>query len=492
MPNDSSLDFSVGQATHTGLVRRKNEDSFGWFSLDGGELFIVADGMGGYAGGAEASKQTVLSFKGYFESHYAPRQAQHNAQHQGSPEKILQDALLFADARVQEIGRKNPALSNCGSTIVAFFVSGKTGYFIHAGDSRLYVFRNGQLRQVSRDHSAVQDMLTAGVITGREAAKAPRNVITQSVGGNIDASRCTVERFEIVPGSSYLLCSDGLWGTVPADRIRHILSQPVPASSKANLMINAAIDAGGPDNITVQVIEFAGTGLSGAGMNRPGGFERQAQQAGEQKGLRRLFYVTVSLLVLISVLICGYFGYSYFAEPSPETKAPCADSKEKPKAGQDDAAGSESREDAVMPEDKPAVKSDEPDEKTADKSDEKPDVKTDEKPEAVHEPVPQSPALVVPAVVPETKKQPGQAAAQARPEAAKKQQPKQSAPKAGSEAAKKQQSKPSAARAGSDTAKKQQPKPSAAKAAPEAAKKTQQKPAAHKDRPAQEKEKKQQ
>lgn len=467
MPNDSSLDFSVGQATHTGLVRRKNEDSFGWFSLEGGELFIVADGMGGYAGGAEASKQTVLSFKGYFESHYVPRQAQHHV----SPEKTLQDALLFADARVQEIGRKNPALSSCGSTIVAFFVSGRTGYFIHAGDSRLYAFRNGHLRQVSRDHSAVQDMLSAGVISGREAAKAPRNVITQSVGGNIDASRCTVERFEIVPGSSYLLCSDGLWGTVPEDRIRNILSQPIPASSKANLMIDAAIDAGGPDNVTVQVIEFAGTGMPGAGLNRPGGFDGQAQQAGEQRGLGRLFYVTVSLLVLISVLICGYFGYSYFADSSPETKAPCADSREKPKAGPDDAASPESREDAAMPAEK-----------------------TDENPEAAAEPVPQSPAPVVPAIVPETKNQPGQAAAtQARPEAVKKaHQPKPSAAKAVPEAAKKQQSKPSSAKAGPESAKKQQPKPSAAKAAPEAAKKTQQKPAARKDSPAQEKEKKQQ
>ncbi len=466
MPNDSSLDFSVGQATHTGLVRRKNEDSFGWFSFEGGELFIVADGMGGYAGGAEASKQTVLSFKGYFESHYA--------QHHCSPEETLQGALLFADARVQEIGRKNPALSNCGSTIVAFFVSGKTGYFIHAGDSRLYVFRNGHLRQVSCDHSAVQDMLNAGVISGREAAKAPRNVITQSVGGNIDASRCTVERFEILPGSSYLLCSDGLWGTVPADRIRHILSQPVPASSKANLMIDAAIDAGGPDNITVQVIEFAGTGMSGAVMDRPDGFEGEAQQAGEQKGLGRLFYVTVSLLVLISVLICGYFGYSYFADSSPETKAPCADSREKPKAGPDDAASPDVREDAAMPADKP-------------------DEKTDERHKAAAEPVPQSPAPVVPAVVPDTKNQPGQAAAQARPEAAKKtHQPKPSAAKAGPETAKKQQPKSAAAKAGPEAVKKQQPKPAAAKAAPEAAKKTQQKPATRKDMPAQQKEKKQQ
>lgn len=388
MPNDSSLDFSVGQATHTGLVRSKNEDSFGWFSLDGGELFIVADGMGGYAGGAEASKQTVLSFKGYFEAHYGP----HHAPHHGSPEKTLQEALLYADARVQEIGRKNPALSSCGSTIVAFFVSGKTGYFIHAGDSRLYVFRNGHLRQVSRDHSAVQDMLSAGVISNREAAKAPKNVITQSVGGNIDKSRCTVERFEIVPGSSYLLCSDGLWGTVPADRLRKILSQPVPASSKANLMINAAIDAGGPDNITVQLIEFADDGLPDMGL--PGaGFAGEKQQAENHKGLGRLFIVTVSVLVLISVVICGYFGYKYLADPSPETQAPCADSRETPKSDPADAtpeARPDARKDAVQPDEKP---------------DEKPVEKPVGKPEPAVDPVPEIPAVAVPAVTPEPKKQ---------------------------------------------------------------------------------------
>ncbi len=389
MPNDASLDsildFSVGQATHTGLVRSKNEDSFGWFSIEGGELFIVADGMGGYAGGAEASKQTVLSFKGYFEAHYG----QHHGSFHGSPEKILQEALLFADARVQEIGRKNPALSSCGSTIVAFFVSGNIGYFIHAGDSRLYVFRNGHLRQVSRDHSAVQDMLSAGVISNREAAKAPKNVITQSVGGNIDKSRCTVERFEIVPGSSYLLCSDGLWGTVPADKLRNILSQPVPASSKANLMINAAIDAGGPDNITVQLIEFASDGLPHMGA-MGAGFAGEVRQAEEHKGLGRLFIVTVSVLVLISVVICGYFGYQYFAEPSSKTQAPCADSEEKPKAGPADAASpdaqSDAKKDAVQP-------------------DEKPDEKPADKPEVTVEPVPEIPAVAVPAVTPAPKKQ---------------------------------------------------------------------------------------
>ena len=193
MPSDSILEFSVGQATHAGLVREKNEDSFGWFSLQAGELFVVADGMGGYAGGAEASKLTVRSFKEYFEAH------------PGDPEKTLLEALLYADAKVLEIGQENPVLKNCGSTIVVLFVAGNKGYFIHAGDSRLYTFHNGRLMQVSRDHSVVQDMLKAGVISGKEAEKVPKNVITQSVGGNIDASRCTAEQFEIEPGSSFLL-----------------------------------------------------------------------------------------------------------------------------------------------------------------------------------------------------------------------------------------------------------------------------------------------
>ncbi len=334
MPNDSITEFTVGQATHAGLVRDKNEDSFGWFSLEAGELFVVADGMGGYAGGAEASKLTVRSFKEYFEAH------------PGDPEQTLLEALLYADSKVLEIGRENPVLKNCGSTIVVLFVSGNKGYFIHAGDSRLYRFHDGRLMQVSRDHSAVQDMIKAGVISGREAEKVPKNVITQSVGGNIDAARCTAEQFEIEPGSSFLLCSDGLWGTVPEDRIHKILSQPVPSSSKANLLINAAVDAGGPDNITVQVIEFGAPEEP----EQPKGPEMQegqvlhGQQMQEDEGRGRLFWITVSVLLLAAVIICAYFGYKWLAEPSPAPEAPAVQEMQKPEAEPADAGSQKVQE----------------------------------------------------------------------------------------------------------------------------------------------------
>lgn len=293
MPSSVDMDFSVGQATHKGLVRENNEDSFGWFSLPNGELFIVADGMGGYAGGAEASKRTVISFKEYFESH------------EGTPAKLLEEALLYADSKVQEIGTDNPSLNSCGSTIVALFVSGSTGYFIHAGDSRLYLFGKGKLRQIGRDHSAVQDMLMAGVISKEEAEKSPKNVITQSLGGNIDISRCIVEQFTILSGCTFLLCSDGLWGSVPEYKINAVLSQSVPSSSKANMMIKAAIDAGGPDNITAQVIEFGETGS-------------QAQQFPKRKGRSGMLAI-VSLALLLLFVTVGYYVYrTKLAAPSPK------------------------------------------------------------------------------------------------------------------------------------------------------------------------------
>ncbi len=308
-------DFSVGQATHTGLVREKNEDSFGWFSLPAGELFIVADGMGGYAGGQEASKRTISSFKEYFESH------------SGAPEDLLRDALLYADEKVQEIGQENPALSSCGSTIVAFLVSGGIGYFIHAGDSRLYVFSSGRLKQIGHDHSAVQEMLQAGVISAKDAEKAPKNVITQSLGGNIDISRCVVEKFSIEAGSSYLLCSDGLWGPVPEDRLAGILSQSVPASSKVSLMVSAAIDAGGPDNITAQVVEFC------VPVSQP-------RQNPERKDRRR-FALIGSALFLALVVVCLVWK-SLPSEPeSNSEKAPAGKEQIKPAAPSAGKQGSE-------------------------------------------------------------------------------------------------------------------------------------------------------
>ncbi len=313
-------DISVGQATNTGLVRKRNEDSFGWFSLPQGELFIVADGMGGYTGGAEASKRTVLSFKEYFESHL------------GDPEKTLQEALLYADARVQEIGLENPSLSRCGSTIVALFVSGTAGYFIHAGDSRLYVFHKGRLTQLGRDHSAVQEMLQAGIISKEDAEKAPKNVITQSVGGNIDAGRCVAEKVAIAPGSSFLLCSDGLWGPVSHKRLEEILSQSVSSTAKANQMIDAAVDAGGPDNITVQVIEF-------------GASDTQTQLIPARKSRRTL--AVIACIVLLVLAVAGFIIGSLFSKPEPDPATPPA-GKEKIQPSAPKATGKQDS-DAVKP-----------------------------------------------------------------------------------------------------------------------------------------------
>lgn len=338
MARDTAIVFSVGQMTHTGLVREKNEDSFGWFTLDGGELFIVADGMGGYAGGQEASKRTVLSFKDYFETH------------SGDPEDLLQDALLYADKKVQEIGQENPALSSCGSTIVALLVSDGTGYFIHAGDSRLYVFSHGKLRQIGRDHSAVQEMLQAGVISAKEAEKAPKNVITQSLGGNIDISRCVVEKFRIENGSSYLLCSDGLWGSVPEVKLASIFSQAVPASSKVSLMISAAIDAGGPDNITAQLIEFGEPGSST--VQSIDGVEPVSQHLPERKGRLRLALICGSvLLAFAAVLVCCSLFSEHESRPE---NVPAGTEAEKPAKP---SSADKQRDDAVKPAD-PSAKTD--------------------------------------------------------------------------------------------------------------------------------------
>lgn len=334
MARETAMAFSVGQMTHTGRVREKNEDSFGWFTLAGGELFIVADGMGGYAGGQEASKRTVLSFKDYFESH------------SGDPEELLQESLLYADKKVQEIGQENPALSSCGSTIVALFVSGGIGYFIHAGDSRLYVFSQGKLRQIGRDHSAVQEMLQAGVISAKEAEKAPKNVITQSLGGNIDISRCVVEKFVIENGSSYLLCSDGLWGSVPEDKLASIFSEAVPASSKVSLMVSAAMDAGGPDNITAQLIEFGEPGNTTAQSIEVSEPVSQTQHLPERKSRRRfIFFCSGVLLALVAVFFC----YKWFSEPEimPENVLAGTEGEKSAKT----SAVDKQRDDAVKPSD---------------------------------------------------------------------------------------------------------------------------------------------
>jgi serine/threonine protein phosphatase PrpC len=234
----------VGSATDVGLVRSNNQDQL----LVSPGLYAVADGMGGHAAGEVASATAITALAAAFEA-----TDQHTA---GS----LESAAKAANRAVWEQARTNRAMFGMGTTLVALAVverqDGTNGLTAaHIGDSRLYVYRDGALRQLTVDHSLVQELVDDGQISEAQAAVHPqRHVLTRALGVE---PTIEVDIIDLSPrhGDRYLLCSDGLPREVSDDQIAAVLSRfPNPVEA-ANELVAVANLRGGNDNITVVVID---------------------------------------------------------------------------------------------------------------------------------------------------------------------------------------------------------------------------------------------
>ena len=246
-------------ATHPGRVRTVNEDSL----LVAPPVFVVADGMGGYERGDAASRLVVEAF--------APLAGL----------GVVQPADI--DAAVRSAQQQVAALvgadgSAPGSTLVAaaHVIEDGRGYWLVAniGDSRAYLLANGVLEQISRDHSVVQELIDAGELTRDEALGHPeRHVVTRAIG----AHTLSEPDFALVPaevGSRQLLCYDGLPTEISDTAILHILAEDGPAERTVNTLVDAAVAAGGHDNVTVVVVDVAGTADERVEHTRPNAGER--------------------------------------------------------------------------------------------------------------------------------------------------------------------------------------------------------------------------
>ena len=226
----------IFKATHVGKVRRNNEDSL--IVIDP-ETFVVADGMGGAQAGEVASRMLVDVVKIVLTNVPVPWD-----------EKILSRAILVANAKILETAQKNDELSGMGTTATILSLDGYKAYFAHVGDSRIYLLRGNELRQITEDHSYVETLVRNGEITPEEARVHPmKNVLTQAVGAvaelYVDAAN-----FSMNKGDMFLLCTDGLTNMVDDQTIKKILQS---ASDPAEELIEAALAAGGKDNVTVIV-----------------------------------------------------------------------------------------------------------------------------------------------------------------------------------------------------------------------------------------------
>jgi protein phosphatase len=242
--------------THPGRKREENEDAFGTF-LDE-RLFIVADGMGGHNAGEVASVMAVDALETFFRSYHAdPRQIwPHEVDRTLSlGANLLRVGMKVANDRLRGAAAADRSRARMGATAVALAVGDVQVTVVNAGDSRAYRVRGSDITRLTRDHSLVEEMKAARPeMTDAEIASfAHRNVVTRSLGSKEEIEPGLYVS-ALQPNDVYLLCSDGLWGSVSDERIGDIIRGTPDIEAACQLLIDAANDAGGPDNISAVLV----------------------------------------------------------------------------------------------------------------------------------------------------------------------------------------------------------------------------------------------
>ncbi len=241
----AALQSAAAALSHTGCVRRNNQDAWS-YSLQAG-VFVVCDGMGGAMGGEIASRTAVEAFV---------EQMVAVAPEQRTPKSVAK-AVCAANRRVQARAAHDASLEGMGTTLIALAGCGdREMRLVHVGDSRCYRWRRGTLTRETEDHSLVAEQLRMGVIDEAQAALSPmRNIITRSVGTRRSVEP-EIQTLAVEPGDLLLLCSDGLTRELPDDRIAEFLALPMSIAARNEGLMAAALAMGGKDNITMLLVEI--------------------------------------------------------------------------------------------------------------------------------------------------------------------------------------------------------------------------------------------
>ena len=231
--------------SHTGKVRSNNQDS----GYCGSTLFLVADGMGGHAGGDVASSLAV----------HRLQELDHPSTSTGEAEYELRTAIAETAAALIETVQLRPELAGMGTTVSALKMVDGYAVIAHIGDSRVYLYRDGALTQITTDHTFVQRLVDAGRITPEEARFHPRRSVLMRVLGDMDAHP-EIDTF-VMPtqdGDRWLLCSDGLCGVIDDAHTAKTLGNGWAPGRTADSLLKQALDAGAPDNVTVVLVDVGG------------------------------------------------------------------------------------------------------------------------------------------------------------------------------------------------------------------------------------------
>lgn len=234
--------------THVGLKRKQNEDNLVHIpESPNGQIFVVCDGMGGHIGGQIASRIAVESIYEFFTS-----------KKYDNIVLALNSAILFANQQIYKETQKNPKLRGMGTTIVVLIIRNDKVFIAHVGDSRIYINSDNKLHRLTKDHSFVQQLVDKGYIDEAEAENHPRkNELLKALGtkNTVEATVCS-EPVEPKSGDVFMLCSDGLCGLVNDMTMQQVLNnQSKDISEKAEELVQLALNSGGHDNITVQLVE---------------------------------------------------------------------------------------------------------------------------------------------------------------------------------------------------------------------------------------------
>jgi protein phosphatase len=240
-----SLTLRTATASDPGLVRTNNEDS----AHAGGRLLAVADGVGGMPAGELASDIVIRAL--------APLAGSEA----GGDDllRALRDAVEEANRQIRAAGEADPATDGMGTTVTALVLTGDQFALLHVGDSRAYLLRDGELRQLTKDDTFVQSLVDQGVLTPEEARNHPqRSLITRAVQGQHVAP--TTRMLPVQPGDRYLLCSDGLSDVVPAEAIGQTLRSYADRRQCVEQLVKLALQAGAPDNVTAVLADVLAGG----------------------------------------------------------------------------------------------------------------------------------------------------------------------------------------------------------------------------------------
>ena len=240
--------------TDVGRQRANNEDSYLYWEAEDdqefrrkGRLAIIADGMGGYEGGQEASRLAVESVRHFYDSNF-----------DGSPQATLLQAFSTAHQNIQRYAHDHPQFHGMGTTCTALSIIGRELSFAHIGDTRVYLVRPDSISRLTRDHSYVGRLVESGIVRSEDAESHPqRHILTAALGSGREVIPDSPQApIQLEHNDKIVLCTDGLWSLVGEPEMAHIVRSNSPADACREL-VEMALRRGGPDNVTLLILHVS-------------------------------------------------------------------------------------------------------------------------------------------------------------------------------------------------------------------------------------------